>query len=86
MQENAGYEKGDGDEDQRNAESMAKAVDRMLMAGGVLRDPLFAAAIAKHWGMILRVATVGDVALLRWLDASISSDSGEQKTQAGANA
>lgn len=37
------------DKDRRNAVSVAKAVHRMLMATGVLRDPLFAAASAYHY-------------------------------------
>ncbi len=41
-------EKDDGDDDERDPERVAKAVHGMLMAGCVLRDPLFAGASAKH--------------------------------------
>jgi len=34
--------------DQRNADGVAEAIDRMLMAGGVLRDPVIPGAIAEH--------------------------------------
>ena len=46
MHENAGHEDADREKNQRDAQSVADAVDRMLMAGGVLRDPLFAGAVA----------------------------------------
>jgi hypothetical protein len=46
MLEDAGYKNRDRDEDQWNAKGVAKAIHRMLMAGGVLRDPLLAAAVA----------------------------------------
>ena len=36
----------DADCDHRNADGVAEAVDRMLMAGRVLRDPLLPGAIA----------------------------------------
>jgi hypothetical protein len=46
MHENAGCEDTDREKNQRDAQSVAGAVHGMLMAGGVLRDPLFAAAVA----------------------------------------
>ncbi len=46
MHENAGYEDSDRQENQRDAQGVAGAVHRMLMAGGVLRDPLLAGAVA----------------------------------------
>ena len=43
-------EAGDGDRDRNensgNAECVADAIDRMLVAAGVLRDPLLAGAVA----------------------------------------
>src|SRR5574340_630990 len=44
--EQRGHEQGQRKRDQRNADGVAEAVDRMAMAGGVLRDPLLAAALA----------------------------------------
>ncbi len=44
MIKNGGYGQRQGHNDQRNAKAMAKPVDRMGMAAGVLCDPLFAGA------------------------------------------
>jgi len=46
MEENAGQEKHGRQKDERNPEGVAGAVDGMLMAGGVLGDPLLAGAVA----------------------------------------
>jgi hypothetical protein len=46
MHENAGSEDGDRQENQRDAQRVAGAVHRVLMAGGVLRDPLLTGAVA----------------------------------------
>jgi len=46
MHENAGDEDADRQKNQRDAQGVAGAVHRMLMAGGVLRDPLLAGAVA----------------------------------------
>src|ERR1700683_3021681 len=46
MEENAAGKNRDREQDGRNAQSMAGAVHAILMAGGVLRDPLLAAAVA----------------------------------------
>ena len=40
MEEKAGDQHRTGTHDERNAESMAEPVHRMLMAGSILRDPL----------------------------------------------
>ena len=46
MHENAGHEDAHREKNQRDAQSVAGAVHGMLMAGGVLRDPLFAGAVS----------------------------------------
>ena len=46
MDENAGEKDRDRQQNERNAQRVADAVDGMLMAGGVLRDPLVAGAVA----------------------------------------
>lgn len=48
MEKNAGQKDDDGKKNQRYAESMAGAVDGMLVAGRVLTNPLLAAASAQH--------------------------------------
>lgn len=48
MDEDAGDRDGGREQDQRDAEGMAEAVDGMLMAGGVLGDPFGAGAVAEH--------------------------------------
>src|SRR5690242_1610261 len=37
------------DENRGNSERVAGAISRMLMAAGVLGDPLFGSAVAEHW-------------------------------------
>lgn len=39
-------EEGERKHDQRDADGVADAVDRILMAGGILRDPLVPGAVA----------------------------------------
>ena len=46
MNEDAGQKKWDGEENRRYAQRMAEAVHGVLVAGGVLRDPLLVAAVA----------------------------------------
>ena len=46
MEEDAGEKNGDRDHNRRNAEGVADAIDGVLVAAGVLRDPLFAGAVA----------------------------------------
>ena len=46
MDEDAGQKKWDGEENRRYAQRMAEAVHGVLVAGGVLRDPLLVAAVA----------------------------------------
>ena len=46
MEEDARNEDRDGEKDQRNAEGVAEPVYGMLMAGCILRDPLFGGAVA----------------------------------------
>ena len=50
VQEDASQEKYERQKNGRNAQGMAGTVDGMLMAGRVLRDPLFAGASAQHAG------------------------------------
>ena len=54
MDKDAGEERRERNEDQRNAEGVAEAVGGMLVAGRVLRDPLLTGAVAEHWGRILQ--------------------------------
>jgi len=49
MEEDAADENPHRKHDERNAERMAEPVDRMLMAARVLRNPLLAAAVSKHY-------------------------------------
>src|SRR5271169_6957852 len=46
MDEDAGEKNGDRNHNRRNAEGVADAIDGVLVAAGVLRDPLFAGAVA----------------------------------------
>jgi hypothetical protein len=46
MQENAEEEEGERKNDEWDAQGVADAIDRVLMAGGILRDPLFGGAVA----------------------------------------
>jgi hypothetical protein len=46
MEEDAGEENGDRNHNRRNAEGVADAIDGVLVAAGVLRDPLVAGAVA----------------------------------------
>lgn len=48
MIEKSGGQKGQGNNNGRNAERMAQAIHRMLMTSLVLRDPLLATAPAQH--------------------------------------
>jgi len=48
MEENAGQKNKNGEQNQRYAQRMASAVDGILMAGRILRNPLLAAASAQH--------------------------------------
>ena len=48
VKEKSGDENRDGHKYGGNAEGMAEAIDGMLMAGRVLRDPLVAGAVAEH--------------------------------------
>ena len=48
VQEDASYEQGYRDENCRDAEGVAGSVDGVLVAGGVLGDPLFVGAVAHH--------------------------------------
>ena len=48
MEEEASQGQRERDQNGRDTESVAGAVYRMLVAGGVLRDPLLAGAIAQH--------------------------------------
>jgi hypothetical protein len=56
MEEKAGNEDCDREQDGRDAEGVAEAIDRILVAGRVLRDPLLAGAIAKHAEKIIHRA------------------------------
>ena len=56
MHEDADQKNYQREHDRRDAQGVAGAVHGMLMAGGVLGDPLFRGAVAGHSGMILRVA------------------------------
>jgi hypothetical protein len=46
--EEPAHKDDEGNQNGGNAEGMAEAVDRMLVAGGVLRDPFPAGAIPEH--------------------------------------
>ena len=46
MNEDTGQKKWDGEQNRRYAQRVAEAVHGMLMAGGVLRDPLLVGAVA----------------------------------------
>jgi len=50
MDEDAGHGRGERDENQRDAEGVAEAVDGMLMTGRVLGDPFLTGALAEHDG------------------------------------
>lgn len=50
MYEGGGNENGDRKKNKRNAEGVAETIYGVLMAGGVLRDPLLAGAIPEHRG------------------------------------
>ncbi len=53
MDENAGKKKQDRDQDGGDAQGVAGAVHVVLMAGGVLGDPLVVGAVTQHGdGMI----------------------------------
>ena len=45
MNEDAGQKKRDGEQNRRYAQGVAEAVHGVLMAGGVLRDPLLVGAV-----------------------------------------
>ena len=46
VNEEGGHQDRDRDHDQWNAECVTKTVDRMLVAAGILRDPLLTGAVA----------------------------------------
>lgn len=46
MEEESGDRDCERDQDGRNAEGVAEAIDGVLVAGGVLRDPLLVGAVA----------------------------------------
>ena len=46
MEEDAAEKKQDGQKDSRNAQSMAQPVHGMLVAGGILGNPLFVRTVA----------------------------------------
>lgn len=48
MSKKSDYEHSKGDQDQRNAAGMAQAVDRVLVASRILRDPLLVAESTEH--------------------------------------
>ena len=48
MDENAGYEDAHREQNNGNAQRVAGPVDGVLMAGGILRDPLLVGAVAQH--------------------------------------
>ena len=48
MDEDAGYKYRDREDDGRDAQGVAEPVHAVLMAGGVLGDPLLVGAIAQH--------------------------------------
>jgi hypothetical protein len=54
LDKDADEEKNDGEQNQRYAQGMAGTVDGMLVAGGILRDPLLAGTSAKHGRIIHR--------------------------------
>ena len=60
MNEETGNEDRERNQNRGNAESVAETIDRMLVAGRVLRDPLLAGAVTKHAEKIIhrRVALV----------------------------
>ena len=49
MKENARHKNGHGEQNGRDAERMAGPVHRMLVTGGILRDPLLAGAAEHRW-------------------------------------
>jgi hypothetical protein len=53
MKEDAGHKNWYREQDGRDAQRMAGSVHWMLVAGGVLRDPLLAGAAAKHGEQII---------------------------------
>ena len=63
MIENGGHGQRQRHHDQRNAKAMAEPVDRMSMAAGVLRDPLFAAASTKHGRIITQTCAAPALAI-----------------------
>ncbi len=48
VKENTNDKNQHGQQDGRNAERVASAVHRMLVAGGILRDPLLVSAVTQH--------------------------------------
>jgi len=48
--EGRGYQHREREHDQRDANGVTEAIDRMLVAGGVLRDPIVPGAVAEHGG------------------------------------
>ena len=52
MDENSSDAERQRNHDERNTNAVAQPVDRMSMAARILRDPLFAAASAKHGRII----------------------------------
>ena len=53
VNEDAPDEQCQGDENRRYAKRMADPVYRVLMAVGILRDPLFGRAIAQHGELMI---------------------------------
>src|SRR5258707_5294198 len=57
MNKDSGHEQRQRERDHRDAQRMADPVHRMLMAGGVLRDPLLVGAITQHGADYLTFGT-----------------------------
>jgi hypothetical protein len=58
VKENADHKDWERKKNSGNAQRVADTVDRVLMAGRILRDPLLAGAVTQHLpGMIHRLAT-----------------------------
>ena len=53
VNENAEKEQAERNQNGRNPQGMANPVHRMLMAAGILRNPLFVSAAAKHGDLMI---------------------------------
>ena len=57
VNENAYEEQAERNENRRYPQGMAYPVHRMLMAAGILRNPLFVGATAQHGGLMIHASS-----------------------------